>query len=143
MKTRDENGRFTSTKSNDESYGFYSKLLNKPFDSLEELKDAELAYHKANDEKEKLAEERKERAREVEDALKHVYDVRKASREKINKVREECAKELSEAEDEYNKLLEAFLKDYKTFHVSYSNNGIHEVVSISDLVDSFFKSFGF
>lgn len=110
------------------SYGYYSKLLKKPFDKLEDLKTAEDEYNKAHEAELKKAEERKIRAKEIEEAYKHSMQVRKDANELIRK-----------ADEAYYKLRNDFIKDYGSYHVSYSNSNGNEVVTISDLFDSFFN----
>ena len=136
MRERDESGRFVSAnkeeQKNELSYGFYSKLLNKPFDSLEQLQSAELEYRKANDEKLKAAEEKKARAKEVEEAYKNMLQVRK-----------ECNEKIREADKKYNDLVDAFVKDYKYYHMTYTDDGTRDKVYVSDLFDSLFNIFKF
>ena len=117
----------SETKQEVVSYGYYSKLLNKPLDTWEELQEAELAYHKANDEKLKLAEERKTDAKKVEDAYKHLLEVKA-----------KAMKEIKEAEDMYLKEKEAFINKYQSYHMTYTNNNGVESLSVSDLIENFF-----
>jgi len=131
-KTYKEKLTMKETKTDVVSYGYYSKLLNKPFDTLDELKAAEEEYHKAHDEELKRAEERKQRAKAVEEAYRHSMDVRREANEAIRK-----------ADEEYYKLRNEFVKDYGSYHVSYSNKDGNEVVTVSDLFDSFFNKLWF
>ena len=62
------------------NYGFYSKVLNKPFDTLEELIAAEEAVLKAKEEQAAEKAARKAEANKVEDAFK----ARNAARRKHN-----------------------------------------------------------
>lgn len=96
---------------------YYSEALDKFFDTPQECTEAELKEQKAKEEAEKkskaLKEQRKERAAEVEKALK----------------------ELSEAEKHYRELLNNFLKDYGSFHYTYSwddkkNNDIFDLFNL-------------
>ena len=82
------------------SYGFYSKLLEKPFDTLTELKEAESAYKKAEEEKAAKALAKKADATKVEDAFKAVNAAR---REYIN-VRTEVSKAYAKAVAEAKRL---------------------------------------
>ena len=109
------------------SYGYYSKLLNKPFDTLDELKQAEDAYHKANEEKIKLAEEKREDAKKVEDAYKHLLEVQKKAQA-----------EIKEAEDMYLKERNSFIQKHNGYHMTYTNRNGEETLNVSDLIDSFF-----
>ena len=105
-------------------YGFYSKLLKKPFDSLDELKEAEAEYNRINAEKIKQAEERKADAKAVEDARLKALQVRKEAAEMIRK-----------AEDDYNKLLNDFVKKYGSYHATYYDSFGNPV---SDIIKVFF-----
>ena len=81
---------------------YYSETLKSFFNSAEECQEAELEEQKAKEEAEKkskaLKEQRKERAAEVEKALE----------------------ELRNAENHYKEVLNNFLKDYGSFHYTYS-----------------------
>lgn len=109
---------------------YYSKLLNKPFDTLKELQEAEAEFHKANEEKEKLASEKKARAEEI-----------KLLKSKTIEARKEAQKLIKEADDAYNKAVDEFIRDYGSYHESYYNDGKREVITINDVIDSFFKPF--
>ena len=94
MFTRNEKGQFTKNESVEteevkaekkaESYGFYSKVLNAPFDTLEELQEAESAYKKEQEEKEAKIVAKKNDASKVEEAFKELNAAKRASNEKIN-----------------------------------------------------------
>ena len=120
------------TKTEVVSYGYYSKLLNKPFDTVEELKAAEDEYNKAHEVELRKTEERKAKAKAIEAAYKHSMDVRRTAQQAIR-----------EADEEYYKLRNEFVKEYGSYHVSYSNTNGNEVVTVSDLMDSFFKTLWF
>ena len=109
------------------SYGYYSKLLNKPFDTLADLEAAEAEYRKANEEKLRLAEEKRADAKKVEDAYKHLLEVKKKAQEEIR-----------EAEEMYLKEQKSFIQKHKGYHMTYTNRNGEESLSVSDLVDSFF-----
>lgn len=98
---------------------FYSENLHKLFDSEKELTDAELAAQKAKEaeeaKKKELTETRKARAKEVDAAREEVYAARK----------------------KYHTLLDAFVKDYGSYHASYSS---HDLASIDDIFDCFFNN---
>lgn len=76
---------------------FYSEKLDKLFDSEELLTEAENQY-------------------DVEQAAKA------AKEDKLKKERKQRAKEVDEAYKRYMDLLNAFLKDYKTYHVSFRSD---------------------
>ena len=88
---------------------FYSEVTKKLYDTEAELNDAEIAIKKAECEKKaretKLKNERAARAKVVDAAFE---DYRKA--------KEIAKKKYSDA----NALLDAFVKDYGTYHVSIS-----------------------
>ena len=50
---------------------YYSDKLNKVFDTVDALESAELEYTKKQDEELKKKQERKERAKEVDEAFKN------------------------------------------------------------------------
>ena len=82
---------------------FYSEKLDKLFDTQELCAKAEEAHEKALAEAEnkklKLAEERTNRAKEVEDLYKAAVEAKKA----------------------YDEKLREFLKDYGSFHATFKN----------------------
>lgn len=80
---------------------YYSEKLKKVFDDVETLEKAELTLVKKEEEEKKLREERKVRAKEVEDAYKH-----------------------------FNELLNKFIKDYGSYHMSVDN----QPISLFDLM---------
>lgn len=94
---------------------FYSELLNKLFDSQDECAKAEEAHKaqvaKAEAEKKAKSEKRAERAKEVEAAYNAAVAAKKAYSEKLN----------------------AFIKDYGSFHLTTS-----EPLSVNSLFDLFF-----
>mgnify|MGYP003327425669 CR=1 FL=1 len=98
---------------------YYSEELKRLFDSEEELKEEETkvleAKKKAEEEKEKLAAERKARAAEVDEARKAMV----------------------EAQNNYQKVLGDFLRDYKTYH--YSTSNIEDMPKLFNYMDSIFK----
>lgn len=72
---------------------YLSEILNKAFDSVEELENAEKEYEKQKAEKEALKAERKRRADEV-----------------------------NEAWNDYNAKLKKFIEDYGTYHRTYTKD---------------------
>ena len=81
---------------------YYSEQLKKIFDSAAECEKAEADHKAALEEKERkqqeLTAQRKERAAEVESAYKEMIDAQK----------------------KFYKLKGEFLKDYKSFHMTFS-----------------------
>lgn len=80
---------------------YYSDVLKSFYETEKDCLAAEEAYNlklqKRQEAKAKLQAERKERAKEVEDAMKAA----------------------AEAKKHYDELLDAFCKDYGTFHYSF------------------------
>lgn len=79
---------------------YLSEILNKTFDSVEALKEAEAEYMKEKEQKEAERTERKRRADEVTAAYE----------------------EVRAAEKKYEELLTQFLKDYKSYHSTVTLN---------------------
>ena len=77
---------------------YYSDKLNKVFETVDEIESAELEYTKKLDEELKKKQERKERAKEVDEAFKN-----------------------------YQKLLSAFIKDYGSYHFSCNDKFLDDV----------------
>ena len=94
---------------------FY-KVNGKLYSTKEEAEKAELALEEAKAKEDKLSEERKARAKEIDEARAAVV----------------------EAEKRYNKLVNAFVKDYGSYHFSYTST---EPDAFDNLFDSFFRLF--
>lgn len=109
-----------------EDYGYYSKVLKQPFNTLEELRAAEekvKAVEKAKDEK-------KEDAKKVNDAYINYIAVGKKANEM-----------LAEARKKYETLKDEFIKKYKVYHASYTSpdgTESYEVIDVfsSNLIDT-------
>ena len=85
------------------SYKVYSDILNKVFNTVEDLEAAEQEYARQLEERERLRKEKEKRAaraKEIEDALKE----RDALDKKINE------------------LVRAFTRDYGSFHWTYKGD---------------------
>lgn len=95
-------------------YGFYSKLLKKPFDTVEELETAEADYRKKHEAEIKAVEVKKGRAKEVNDAYKNYV----------------------EAGKKYDELLDNFIKDYDAFHMTYKES--FKPMSLVEIIDKLF-----
>ena len=113
---------------------YKSKLLNKEFTSLDELKKAEKEFNDAKALELEKASAKKERAKEVEEAYKNYV-----------KVVEDANKYIADAQNKYLELKDAFINDYGYFHMTYSNkeqdgNKVSEV-KVSDVIDNFFDLF--
>ena len=106
------------------SYGYYSKVLNKPFDTLEELQKAEAKVLEEQEAKEKLTAEKKARAKEVEEAYLE-----------YQKVKEECYNKMADAERKWLELRDKFAEDYNGYHMTYVNNNGKKTVTVGELLD--------
>ena len=95
---------------------YYSDKTKKIYDTVEQLQTAETEYDKAH-----AAEIAKQKER-------------KARAEEINKAR----KELVNAQNRYNDLINKFVKDYGSYHATYTD-GEGTLSSAADLI---YKLFG-
>ena len=105
----------------------------KYFDNLDEAKEEEKKLELAKKEKEEKIAKKKERAEEVQEAFK-----------KLNDTRKKCFDEIDKAQEEYIKLRDEFVKDFGSWHFTYTNNNGEETYSLSDLFDGtqrFLKDF--
>lgn len=91
------------------SYGFYSRVLNKPFDSVEELKEAEDAHYAEIRAKENAVAQKKSDALKVEDAFKALNVARKSYKERLLALTEDYSESLK-------KLKAAFESDKAAVH---------------------------
>ena len=157
-----------STEKTEITYGFYSKVLNKPFDSLSELMAAEDAYFAEQKAKEEKVSQKKADALKVEDAFKALNTARKEYKEKLTQLTQEYADELTHlkeafdlgkqdihnvlaaAEDAYSAALKEFTDKYKEgYHLTLKDSdfettisGSHTTTPASKKVDTdFYKLF--
>ena len=113
------------------TYSYYSNELKQVFDSLEELKAAELKLHEEQEAKEKARLVKSEDAKVVEDAYKHLLEVKA-----------KAAKEIEEAEKMYYEKRNQFIQKHGSYHMTYTNTNGVECLSVSDLIDSVWNAFG-
>ena len=124
----------------DIAYCYYSKLLNKPFDSVAELRDAELAYYAEQKAKEEKAATKKADAVKVEEAFKALNLARKDYKEELTQLTSEYSAamtdlknafelgkkdihdKLAAAEDNYA----AALKEFTTAHPEGYHVTLHD-----------------
>lgn len=90
-----------------QSYGYYSRVLNKPFDTVEELYAAEEAYYKELRLKEEAAAAKNADAQKVDAAFKALNTARKSYKEDITQL----TKEYAEALENLKKAFELGKKD--------------------------------
>ena len=82
-------------------YGFYSKKLQKPFDTLEELLKAEEVAELEARKKAEVAAAKKADATKVEEAFKKVNEAKKIMNETIDTASKTYAEEMKSAKDKY------------------------------------------
>jgi seryl-tRNA synthetase len=129
------------------AYAFYSRLLSKPFDSVEELTKAEAAYNAEQKAKEDKAAQKKADAKLVEEAFKALNAARKLYKESLINLTDKYSKDLkvvrdkfeadkkelqtvmATAEDTYAKALKAFTDKYDTYHLSLKDGDFETTIS--------------
>ena len=134
------------------AYGFYSRILNKPFDSVKELQEAEAAHFAEIKAKEDKAATKKADAQKVEDAFKAMNAARKDYKEKLAQLGEEYSKALTDlkkafetgkadihaklaaAEDNYSKALKEFTDKYDSYHFTIKDGDFETTISGSSKV---------
>lgn len=138
------------TRKTDVEYGYYSRLLQKPFDSIEELRDAEETYYAEQKAKEDAAAKKKADAVKVEDAFKALNTARKEYKEKLTQLTTEYAESLENlkkafdlgkkdiqdslvaAEDAYAKALKEFTDAHpEGYHVTLRDGDFETTISKS------------
>ena len=138
----------------DIAYGFYSKLLKKPFDSVAELREAEAKHYAEIKAKEDKAAAKKADAKKVEDAFKALNQARKNYKEDLTQLTKEYSEELTHikeafelgkkdihdklaaAEDAYAKALKEFTSKYDQYHVTLKDGDFETTISGSSKVQS-------
>ena len=102
----------------DVNYGYYSRVLNKPFDSIAELRDAEAVYYAEQKAKADKAALKKADAQKVEDAFKAMNAARREYKEKLTQLTKEYAESLEN-------LKKAFELGKKDLHEKLANAEEH------------------
>ena len=98
---------------------YYSELLKRTFDSAEECENAE------NKELTRLEQERQDNEKKIAEKKARAAEI------------ESTYKEMQNAKEKYNKLVSDFIKDYKSFHFTFSNTNDF----LNDVFDTYFKFF--
>ena len=83
-------------------YGFYSNVLNKPFERLEDLKRAEEVYFAEQKAKADKTATKKADAQKVEDAFKALNTARKTFKEELTQLTTEYSEALTELKKAYD-----------------------------------------
>ena len=125
---------------NNVEYAYFSRLLKEPFDTIEELQEAEEAYYARQKAKEDAAAKKKADALKVEDAFKALNAARKIYKENLTQLTKEYAESLdnlkkafelgkkdihdrlAEAEEAY----QAALKEFDTAHPEGYHVTLHD-----------------
>jgi hypothetical protein len=129
-------------------YSYYSRVLEKPFDALSELKEAEAKYFAAQKAKEDKAAAKKADAKLVEEAFKALNTTRRTYKEALQKLTEKYStdlvkiketfeadrKELQEilatAEEAYSEALKAFTNKYpEGYHLTLKDGDFETTIS--------------
>lgn len=131
------------------NYGFYSKVLSKPFDSLSELVAAEDAYYSELKIKEDAAAQKKVDAIKVEEAFKALNAARREYKESVLQITQEFSEELdhlkkafelgkehinqklADAEDAYSAALKEFTDKYENYHMTLKDGDFETTISSS------------
>lgn len=129
-------------------YSYYSRILEKPFDSIEELKDAEAKYFAAQKAKEDKAMAKKAEASKVEAAFKALNAARKAYKDDLTTLTKEYSEALKDiknafdlgkkdikeklvkAETDYSESLKAFIEKYpEGYHLTLKDGDFETTIS--------------
>ena len=102
------------------NYGYFSKLLNKPFDTLDALVAAEKAEIESRNAKLKKSEEKKSDAKKVEDAFKAVNAAKKTYDAEVLESQKACAKIIADAKAAYAQAVEASRKKVDAAEAKYA-----------------------
>lgn len=98
---------------------YYSEILDKYFDTVKELEEAE----KAEEEKKKLhSKEKEERQQAVAEVQKAANDYLSVVAEN-NKIREQLKSKEESAYQDYKAKMDDFSRTYNNYHLSYTYDG--------------------
>ena len=100
---------------------YYSKVLKEPFNSIEELMEAEEAYYAKLKAKEDKAAEKKSDAALVEEAYKNLNAARKNYKDNLTEATKIYSKGLAELKEGYEKTCKNIKDTLATAEVNYSN----------------------
>lgn len=148
----------------DQAYAYYSRILNKPFDSVEELTVAEELYYAEQKAKADSIAAKKANALKVEEAFKALNTARKSYKEDlaqlVTEYQEELARvkkafelgksdvrnRLAKAEEDYDAALKAFTEKYpEGFHLTLKDGDFETTIdkktSITENKDRFMDIF--
>jgi hypothetical protein len=130
-----------------QNYSYYSRVLEKPFDTIEELTAAEAAHFNALKAKEDAAAQKKADAKVVEDAFKALNVARKEYKDNLTQLtteyaeslenlkkafdlgKSDIASKLANAEEASEKALKEFSDKYGTYHFSIKDGDFETTIS--------------
>ena len=130
-----------------QTYSYYSRVLQKPFETLDELKAEEQKYYDELKAKEDKAAQKKADAQKVEDAFKALNAARREYKEKLNQLCSEYSEELSNlkkafelgqkdlesnlasAEETYKSALKDFQAKYENYHMTLRDGDFETTIS--------------
>ena len=154
LKETDEKNAQQSVKT-ERNYSYYSRVLEKPFDSLNELAIAEEAYYAKLKAKEDKAAQKKADAKVVEDAFIALNAARRSYKDELNAItseysenlrklkesfeaaREETKAKLAKAEDTYSEAIKAFTDKYpEGYHITLKDGDFETTISGSSSVNN-------
>jgi chromosome segregation ATPase len=136
-----------NVENNTVGYSYYSRVLEKPFDSIEELATAEAKHYEAIKAKEDAAAQKKADAVKVEDAFKALNAARKSYKDDLTQLTKEYSEsldnlkkayelgkkdittKLSEAETAFDEALKAFQAKYESYHLSLKDGDFETTIS--------------
>ena len=121
------------------SYGFYSNVLKKPFERLEDLKRAEEVYYAEQKAKEDKVAQKKADAQKVGEAFKALNTARKTYKEELTQLTKEYAEELETLHDTLAEAEEAYEKALKEFNAKYPE-GYHLTLKGDDFETTISRS---
>jgi chromosome segregation ATPase len=128
-------------------YGFYSNVLKKPFERLDDLKHAEYVYFEEQKLKEDKAAQKKADAKNVEETFKTLNAARKEYKENLTQLTKEYAESLSDlqkafelgkkdlrttlaaAEENWDKTLKEFTTKYDQYHMTLKGDDFETTIS--------------
>lgn len=137
-----------SVRKADRDYSYYSRVLQKPFDSIGELKEAEAAYFAEQKAKEDKAAAKKADANLVEEAFKALNTTRRTYKEALTNLtvkysedlknlkeafeadKKELQDILAQAEEAYSIALKAFTEKYpEGYHLTLKDGDFETTIS--------------
>jgi chromosome segregation ATPase len=102
------------------AYSYYSNVLKEPFDSIEQLKEAEATYYAKLKAKEDKAAQKKADATKVEDAFNELNTARKLYKESLIKLTEEYSNDLKELKTAFETHKSEIQDDLAAAETAYS-----------------------